>query len=141
MGNNITIFIKYNQITLKIKISPQKTIGQLKQIIYQKIEIKESLQNLFLEDKKLLDTNTLSYYNIRNNSNIELILNSQNNSETKREEIEQEEINQEKQEEEKNDNISYQKINADDIFRYFYNSFGIELDIRDWGDITIKEMQ
>ena len=141
MGNNITVFIKYNQATLKIKISPQKTIGQLKQIIYQKITIKESLQNLFLEDKRLLDTNTLSYYNIRNNSNIELILNSQNNSETKREEIEQEEINQEKQEEEKNDNISYQKINADDIFRYFYNSFGIELDISDWGDITIKEMQ
>ena len=105
MGNNITVFIKYNQATLKIKISPQKTIGQLKQIIYQKITIKESLQNLFLEDKRLLDTNTLSYYNIRNNSNIELILNSQNNSETKREEIEQEEINQEKQEEEKNERL------------------------------------
>ena len=96
MGNNITVFIKCNQATLKIKISPQKTIGQLKQLIYQKIAVKESLQNLFLEDKKLLDTNTLSYYNIRNNSNIELILNSQNNSETKREEIEQEEIKKNK---------------------------------------------
>ena len=141
MGNNITVFIKYNQVTLKIKISPQKTIGQLKRIIYQKMSIKESLQNLLLEDKKLLDTNTLSFYNIRNNSKIELILNSQYNSETKNEEIEQKEANQEKQEEEENDNISYPKITPYDIFRYFYDFLDIYIDIGDWRDLTIKEIQ
>ena len=141
MGNNITVFIKYNQAILKIKISPQKTIGQLKQIIYQKIAIQESLQNLFLEDKILLDANTLSYYNIRNNSKIELKLNSENTSQTKNEEIEIKEKNQEKQEEENNDNISYPKKTPYDIFRYFSDYMRLDLDIWDWPDITIKEIQ
>ena len=141
MDNNITIFIKYHLATFRIKVSPQKTIGQLKRIIYQTIAIKESLQNLFLEDKKLLDEKILSYYNIRNNSKIELILNSENTSQTKNEKIEQKETNQEKQEEENNDNISYPKITPYDIFRYFDDKIGIHLDIWDWHDITIKEIQ
>lgn len=79
MGN-IIIFIGYEKATIKIKISSKKTVYQLKHKIFEKIGIEESSQTLFFNGKELLDSKMLSFFNINNNSKINLIVNSQINS-------------------------------------------------------------
>ena len=74
MGN-VNIFIEYEKATVKIKISSQKTVYQLKHIIFKKLGIKESSQALFYQGKELLNSNILSSYCINNNSKIKLINN------------------------------------------------------------------
>ena len=74
MGN-IIIFIEYEKATIRIKISSQKTIYHLKHKIFEKIGIKESSQSLLFQEKELLDSKVLSFYNINNNSKIKLIVN------------------------------------------------------------------
>lgn len=81
MGNKSFVFIEYEKATFKIKISLNNTISQLKRKINNHLGIKESSQSLFFQEKELLDSNSLSYYNINNNSKIKLIENSNKNTE------------------------------------------------------------
>ena len=80
MGNKSFVFIEYEKATFKIKISLNNTISQLKRKINNHLGIKESSQSLFFQEKELLDSNSLSYYDINNNSKIKLIENSNKNT-------------------------------------------------------------
>ena len=90
MGNKISIFIQYEKASIKINISSNKSIGQLKRAIYKKIGIKEDSQSLLLNEITLSDSETLSHYNIDNNSKIKLIVNSTNIQAKEKEEIKEE---------------------------------------------------
>ena len=103
MGNKIVVFLEYNNATLKIKISLQNTIKQLKTKINKKYGIKAASQTLFFKDKELLDSNSLSYYNINNNSKIKIIENYNKSANEKpkvvdeKQEVSEENPNEEKQ--------------------------------------------
>ena len=80
MGNNISVFILYEKAKIKINISSKSTIRSLKRKIYEKIGIEEASQNLFYLEKELSNSNSLSFYKIKNNSLIKLIVNSNKKS-------------------------------------------------------------
>ena len=82
--NKMIIPIEYNDKTFKFKTSSELTIGQLKHKIYKLMGIKETAQNLLLNNKILMDNEILSdYNNIFNNSIIKLTINSNNSSQNK----------------------------------------------------------
>lgn len=154
MGNKITIFIQYEKVSLKIDISPNKTIRELKRIICEKFEIKKDSQTLLLNDIALSDFKTLSSYNIHNNFKIKLIINSTNleiksKKEIIKEKSKEEEILKEQQKEYQEE--TYMKINSSnpclsnlcpyDIFRFFNDSYGIYIDnIWDRSQLKIREL-
>ena len=76
MGNNICVFILYEKAKIKINISSKSTIRNLKRKIFEKMGIEEASQNLFYLEKELSNSNSLSFYQIKNNSIIKLITNS-----------------------------------------------------------------
>ena len=80
MGNNICIFILYEKAKIKINISSKSKIKSLKRKIYEKMGIEEASQNLFYLERELSDSNSLSFYEIKNNSIIKLIANSKEKS-------------------------------------------------------------
>ena len=71
----------------------------------KKIGIEKSSQNLFFEEKELVDSNSLFSYKINNNSKIKLIYNSDKNfpkeKEEKKQELEKEKGKEKEEEEEK----------------------------------------
>ena len=75
MGNNICVFILYEKAKIKINISSKSTIRSLKRKIFEKMGIEEASQNLFYLEKELSNSNSLSFYQIKNNSIIKLIVN------------------------------------------------------------------
>ena len=80
MGNNICVFILYEKAKIKINISSKSTIRSLKRKIFEKMGIEEASQNLFYLEKELSNSNSLSFYQIKNNSIIKLIANSNEKS-------------------------------------------------------------
>ena len=80
MGNNICVFILYEKAKIKINISSKSTIRNLKRKIFEKMGIEEASQNLFYLEKELSNSNSLSFYQIKNNSIIKLIANSNEKS-------------------------------------------------------------
>ena len=88
-ADHVTVFIKYQDANLKMKINLNKTVRSLKKTIQKKIGIKKEIQQLFFLDEKELDNDkTLKEYNINNNSTLilkcnhnELINNSDSNYE------------------------------------------------------------
>lgn len=79
------IYIQFHKANIKMVISPNLTVFQLKNKISQKIGIKIESQILFFNEKELNNRNNLLYYNIYNNSKIKLEAKKENNSETKNE--------------------------------------------------------
>ena len=49
MGNNPSIYIKFREILVKLDISPENTLGQLKEKIYEKLQIDDESYILFFK--------------------------------------------------------------------------------------------
>jgi len=82
--SQMNILIEYNDKIFKVKITSKRTIGELKHRIYKIMGIKETAQNLLLNDKILMDNEIISdYSNIIKNSIIKLKVNSNNSSQNK----------------------------------------------------------
>ena len=141
--NNTNIFIQYQNATIKMKISLQKTVSQLKQKIYEEIGIEEVTQTLFFQDQKLDDSKILSFYNINNNSKIKLIENKKILS--KEEKIEKElkeEVDKEKIEKELNEEVEeyYNSNYYQNIYNYF-NKENISLNLGYTDNLTIGKLK
>lgn len=115
MGN-IGIILQYEKASIKIRISKNKTIYELKSKIYELIGIKESHQILFFKEKELVNNNILSYYNIENNSNLKLIVKSTENLEIAENDLNQKEKNALKEKEKvKVSNTETKKMEIENI--------------------------
>ena len=69
-----SIFIKFRNVSIKLKISSKNTIGQLKEKIYEKLQMNDESYSLFFKGHQLdTDSNPLNIYGIKNNDTINLI--------------------------------------------------------------------
>ena len=73
MDNNSFIFIKYKNALIKLEISLEDTLVQLKKKIYESLQIQESIQILFFNGKELFYPYSLEEYKIKNKDTINLI--------------------------------------------------------------------
>ena len=69
-----SIFIKFRNVSIKLKISPENTLSQLKEKINEKLQMNDESYCLFFEGHQLdIDSNPLNKYGIKNNDTINLI--------------------------------------------------------------------
>ena len=74
-NENFCIFIKeVTGKTTNINCSPSHTIAQIKDLIYEKLSIKQNTQRLMFHTKQLEDDRTLEDYEITSNETLHLIL-------------------------------------------------------------------
>ena len=145
MGNkNTNILIQYENATIKMKISLQNTVSQLKQKIQEEIGIKEESQSLFFQDQKLDDTKILSFYDINNDSKIKLIENQKTLS--KEEKIVKELSEEDKEEiivKDLNEEGEENYYNYDSFLNisYFFMKENIYLELGDTKNLTIGKLK
>ena len=74
-NDNYCIFIKeVTGKTTMINCSPSDTIARVKDLVYEKLNIKQNTQRLMFKEKQLEDDRTLNDYEIASNATIHLIL-------------------------------------------------------------------
>lgn len=60
--------------TITLDVEPSDTIEKVKKKLYEKTGIKQEDQRFIFSGKELLDKETIGNYNIKENSNIHLVL-------------------------------------------------------------------
>jgi len=74
-NNIITVFVKNTRgTTISLNIDTSKTILSVKEIIWDRIKVPVSIQQLYFSGTQLTDSKTLLYYNIKNGSTLQIAL-------------------------------------------------------------------